>query len=224
MKRFAPILAITLLLCMAAATSFAHKVRVFAYVEGSDIVGETAFSGGKSAQNVAIEIYNEADHVLLTETRSNEKGEFSLPIPDLALEQRLDLLIVVNGGDGHKNSWLLKAEEYLPPSPTSDQGQAAVPAAPTAESSSPAAVEGEDDPALPGTAAAQQLLSEETLRRIVDESVEKQLRPVKHMLAENREKRVSLQDIIGGFGYIFGLAGIAAYFSSRKRIEKGERQ
>lgn len=222
MKRFAPILAITLLLCMAAGTSFAHKVRVFAYVEGNNIVGETAFSGGKSAKNVAIEIHNEADNALITKTTSDEKGEFSLPIPDLAREQRLNLLIVVNGGDGHKNSWLLKAEEYLPPSTLSDHGQTAIPAAATPESSS-SATEGEEGPAQAGVTAAQQLLSEESLRRIVDESVEKQLRPVKHMLAENREKRISLQDIIGGFGYIFGLAGVAAYFSSRKKIEKGER-
>jgi len=223
MKLFAPILAITLLLCVAAGTSFAHKVRVFAYVEGNNIVGETAFSGGKSAKNVAIEIYNEADNALIAETLSDEKGGFSLPIPDLARQQRLNLLIVVNGGDGHKNSWLLKAEEYLPPSPSSDQGQAAPSALATPESSSPAAGS-EDEPAKTSTAAAQQLLSEESLRRIVDESVEKQLRSVKHMLAENREKRISLQDIIGGFGYIFGLAGIAAYFSSRKNTKKGERQ
>ena len=218
MKMFSSIATLSLLLVLIAGTAFAHKVRVFAYVEGNDIVGETAFSGGKSAKNVAVEVYNDADNALISSTTTDEKGEFSLPIPDLAREQRLNLKIVVNGGDGHRNSWLLNADEYLPAPETNDTNQVAPPAAQTPAEVSPAAT---GVPGLPG-AEIRQAIDEETLRRIVDESVEKQLRPVKHMLAQTKEKQISLQDIIGGLGYIFGLAGVAAYFSSRKKSEKGE--
>lgn len=215
MKTLIRSVVIALLLCLTAAPSFAHKVRIFAYVEGDSIVGETAFSGGRSAKNVAIAVYNDVDNSLISKTTTDDKGEFSFPIPAIASEQRLNLRIVVNGGDGHKNSWLLNADEYLPPADKvgSEPATTAQPAA--AAATEPAATPATDQ-------LSQQTVDEEKLRRIIDESVEKQLRPVKHMLADNREKRISLQDILGGLGYIFGLAGVAAYFSSRKKTEKGE--
>lgn len=219
MKTVFRIVTISLLFCLAASSAFAHKVRVFAYTEGDNIVGETAFSGGKAAKNVAIEIYNEADNAIITETKTNDRGEFSFPIPDIARAQRLNLRIVVNGGDGHKNSWLLNAEEYLPAAETDNNKPAQTSAVPTPDNTTPAQ---KAVPAQPDVDLTKQLMSEETLRRIVEESVEKQLRPVKHMLAANKEKQISLQDIISGLGYIFGLAGVAAYFSSRKKTEKGE--
>jgi len=54
---------------------------------------------------------------------------------------------------------------------------------------------------------------EETLNR----ALERQLAPIKAMLAESREDRITLTDIIGGIGYIIGIFGLLGYFLSRKR-------
>jgi len=45
------------------------------------------------------------------------------------------------------------------------------------------------------------------------------LKPIARMLAEIRQKEPTVRDIFAGIGYIFGLAGIAAYVHSRKKKE-----
>jgi nickel transport protein len=59
-------------------------------------------------------------------------------------------------------------------------------------------------------------VSEEQLTRIIESTLERKLAPIKRSLAKQQEQQPSLQDILGGIGYIFGLAGIAAYFKSKK--------
>jgi len=59
-------------------------------------------------------------------------------------------------------------------------------------------------------------VNEEQLTRIIESTLEKELAPVKRSLAKQQEQKTSLQDILGGVGYIIGLAGIAAYFKSKK--------
>jgi nickel transport protein len=47
--------------------------------------------------------------------------------------------------------------------------------------------------------------------------LDKKLAPVKEMILKSQEQKPRLQDIMGGVGYIIGLAGIVAYMSSRKK-------
>ena len=61
---------------------------------------------------------------------------------------------------------------------------------------------------------------EELIRRVVEEVLDKKLSPLKRMLVESKNQGPSLQDILGGIGYIFGLAGIITYFKSRKGEKK----
>jgi nickel transport protein len=195
-----------LTLFLLATNCHAHKVRVFAYGDGDNIVGETSFNGGRTPKNVEIFVENAGDGSSLLTTLTDEEGRFSFPIPEIARKQQLNLRIVVNVGEGHRNEWLLEANEYLP--------EATAQSAPVA---TPPIVE-ESVPRLTAvtTGSEPYKVNEDLLRRIVEESIEKQLGPVKRMLAENRERKVSLQDILGGLGYIFGLAGIAAYLKSKK--------
>jgi nickel transport protein len=59
---------------------WAHKVNVFAWVEGDMVLVEGYYPGGKKAQNSLVEIYNGAG-VKLLEGRTNQEGEFSFKIP-----------------------------------------------------------------------------------------------------------------------------------------------
>ncbi len=52
--------------------------------------------------------------------------------------------------------------------------------------------------------------------------MDKKLGSIKQMLADDRNQGTNLQDILGGIGYILGLAGIITYFKSKTR--KGERK
>lgn len=201
-----------LALLLTSSVAFAHKVRIFAYEENGTIIGETAFSGGKSPKDVEIVVENSSSGEQLLTTRTDEKGIFSFPVPELAKAQRLDLQIIVNVGEGHRNSWLLEAGDYLPEIPANQ---------PVKPAQEPVQIVPAQN-AVPGASTAPPLppkysvISNEQLRLIIDTSISKQLSPIKHMLAESREQKTSLKDILGGIGYIIGLLGIAAYMQARK--------
>ena len=65
---------------------------------------------------------------------------------------------------------------------------------------------------------AQQTAAE--LQEKVEEALDKKLKPVMKLLAEAQQSGPSAVDILGGIGYIFGLVGVAAYFSARRERSK----
>jgi nickel transport protein len=60
-------------------------------------------------------------------------------------------------------------------------------------------------------------LTATAIRKAVEEALAAQLKPVMNLLAETRPSGPTVTDVLGGIGYIFGLIGVAAYFSSRRR-------
>lgn len=195
-------LVITLLLMAASTSSYAHKVRIFAWEEGEEIVTESKFSGGRAAKNVTITVIDSATGKELLAGATDSEGLFRFPVPPNA---GAGLEIVVDGGDGHKNSW----KHILETASTDD----------AATSPHPAPTESSVTPSPPVT-EPQQTIDAEQLTILVEEALERKLGPIRRSLAEITEKGPSLQDIIGGIGYIFGLAGIAAYMRFRKTKEE----
>ena len=55
------------------------------------------------------------------------------------------------------------------------------------------------------------------IRNAVEEALDTKLKPVMKLLVETRQSGPSVTDILGGIGYIFGLIGVAAYFSAKRR-------
>ena len=54
---------------------------------------------------------------------------------------------------------------------------------------------------------------------VIETVLDRKLKPVTMMLAEAHHESPTVRDILGGIGYILGLAGIAAYVHSRKKKE-----
>jgi nickel transport protein len=181
----------------------AHKISIFAWPEGSEIRGEVKFNGGRKAKNVQIAVQNAADSVVLAETVCNENGEFRVALPDAVLKMHPDLLLVANGGEGHRGEWRLEAKEYA------SAASAAVSPTAVASSVSP--------PASTSPAAASDEL---LLRRIISEELSKGLSPVRKALAESHDQEPTLRDILGGMGWIIGLAGMAAWAQSRRQCRQ----
>lgn len=61
-------------------------------------------------------------------------------------------------------------------------------------------------------------MDKEELERIVNAALDAKLSPIRQMLAEQSQRGVEMRDIIGGLGWIVGLAGIAAYCRRRPRV------
>ncbi len=189
------LLAVLLLLPPAAQ---AHKLSIFAWPEGSEIRGEVKFSGGRKAKNVQILAQNATDQTVLSETVCDENGAFRFALPEQAQQARPDLLIVANGGEGHRGEWLLEAKDYAPAASVA-----------SAESAAPA------EPAQTGSASAAGF-SEQQIRRVVAEEMSKGLAPIRQSIAESLDPEPTLRDILGGIGWLIGLAGLAAWAQSRR--------
>jgi len=182
-----------LLVLLTAIPALAHKVRIFAWEDSGTIVTESQFSGGRPAKNAVISVIDTATGQQIVSGTTDGEGVFRFPSPPAgggALE------IVIDGGEGHKNSWLFKTEEETGNSNTAQATHQKIPA-----------------PQKSSTVT----VTKEELQQIVEGVLDKKLAPIKRTLAENADRGPRLQDILGGIGYIFGLAGIAAYFQSRKK-------
>ncbi|MEE4315061.1 MAG: hypothetical protein V2J11_11215 [Desulfofustis sp.] len=208
MKQLSMFLSILLLCLVITTPGNAHKVNVFAYAESGTIIGETSFSGGRPAQNAEISVQDRATGAVLLQARSDGQGTFSFPIPDRARDERLDLLIIVHAGEGHRNEWLLTTEDYLPGEPdTAPGGQSAA----ATERQSAVAVE-----LPPQQIALPPSWPEEQLQQIIETAVAKQVAPLKRLVLETRQSGPGLRDILGGIGYIVGIFGVIALIKSQK--------
>lgn len=203
-------LAAVLLLLPPAAQ--AHKLSVFAWPEGGEIRGEVKFNGGRKAKNVQIAVQNAADQTVLIETVCDENGAFRFTLPEEALQARPDVLIVANGGEGHRGEWRLAAKEYAPAGDASVPAEAA--AAPPPAESAPAPAEAAAQTAQVAVSSAG--LSEPQIRRIVAEELSKGLSPIRQSITESLDPEPTLRDILGGIGWLIGLAGLAAWAQSRR--------
>jgi nickel transport protein len=169
---------------------WAHKVNVFAWIEGDTVFVEGYFPGGKKSQDSLVEVFNPAGTKLL-QGRTNEKGEFSFKIPE-----RTDLKIVLTASMGHKNDFTVSAGDVgeVRASPSS-------PAQSLAESVRDASSHPADLSQLEG---------------MINRALDRKLAPVMKLIRDTRKDGPSITEIIGGIGYIFGLFGLVMYFKSRK--------
>lgn len=195
--------ALTLALFLTAAPALAHRVLVFDFAEGDNIQVEAKFVPDTPVRQGKILVLAAPDGRELLSGATDDQGKFSFRIPEAAAAERLDLKIVVEAGLGHRGEWLLKAEAYLPP-PAAAPAPPAVPASPAPVTAAGAA----RTPAAPEAPELEALLNR---------ALERQLAPVKEMLAQLSQRRTTLPDILGGIGYILGFFGLWAYFQSRRQ-------
>lgn len=96
---------LVMLAVLSAGPVAAHKVNLFAYVEGGKVYTESYFPDGKAVELGRVSVYD-GQGVLLLEGATDDKGVFSFPVPKVD-----DLKIVIEAGMGHKNSFILKKAE-----------------------------------------------------------------------------------------------------------------
>lgn len=193
--------ALAVTLCLSAASQ-AHKVNIFAYVDGDTVVTDSGYSRSKRVSGGDVEVYDAASGDLLLSGKTDADGKYSFQIPEKARQQGMDLRLLLKAGVGHQAEWVVKAEEY-----------AVVPAAETSVAETPTIEAMTAAPALGETVTAAAPVMDTA---VVEAIMRRELAPVKEMLADMSQPGPSVTEILGGIGYIFGLFGVAAYFKSRK--------
>jgi len=176
------------------STLWAHKVFIYAWVDGDTIYTESYFGAKRKVNGGLIQVFDLSGKTLL-EGRTNDQGEFSFKCP-----QKTDIRIVVEAGMGHRGEFVLKKEEFSE--------------APVVEAENSKADEEKTEPMEPISADARQI------KTLVEEALDSRLKPIKKELAAIRkEKSAGMTEIIGGIGYIFGIMGLIMYFRGRKKVD-----
>ncbi|HDP24618.1 MAG TPA: hypothetical protein ENN34_04160 [Deltaproteobacteria bacterium] len=181
---------------LSPVSGYAHKVMVFAYLEGERVHVEGYFADGKKAEHSRVEVFGPSGEKLL-ETRTDARGLTSFPVFELP-----EIRIVLDASMGHKAEYTLTRESPAPEAPLSILDSPDTPVVRTRERTGPA--------------------EEELIREIMSEELEKALVPIVRELRLNARDRTTLTEIIGGVGYIAGIFGLIMYFKSRgRRSEDG---
>ena len=104
-SRLLPAILTALVVLLLDMSAFAHKVNIFAWVEGDTVHTESYFPDGRAVQNGRVSVYDSQDSLLL-EGVTDQEGFFSFPLPG-----ENDLSIVLDASMGHRATYHLSAEE-----------------------------------------------------------------------------------------------------------------
>lgn len=185
-----------------AGPAMAHRVTIFAWVEGDKIFTESKFSGGKLVKGGEVIVYD-LEGTQLLKGKTDDKGEFSFEIP-----KKISLKIVLIAGMGHRGEWTI---------PVSELEDVAGPQTKITTSQKTAPKKTEKQAEICNVTL-------DDIRQVVEQSLDKRLKPVMKILVESRESHPTFRDIFGGIGYILGLVGVAAYFNYRRKSAEAERK
>lgn len=103
-----PIFYLFLIVCLLgirAESVDAHRVNLFAWVEGDMVYVESKFSSAKPVKAGKIIVSDSGGTALLSGT-TDENGKFSFKIP-----RKMELKIVLEAGTGHRAEWTIAASE-----------------------------------------------------------------------------------------------------------------
>lgn len=184
----ATVSAAIIVLVLTAAPAVAHKLKLFAAVDGSAIGGTAYYSGGGRSVGVIVRVFG-PDGAPLGQAVTDDEGRFRV-----AVAGAFDHHLVVESGDGHR------AEVVIPAAALAG-GPVPGPAMPTG-AALPAA-------ALPTPPAGTCPTAE--IERLVAQGVASQVIPLREAL-DRYEDRVRIADVLGGLGAILGLFGLWSLF------------
>ncbi|HBR07188.1 MAG TPA: cobalamin biosynthesis protein CbiL [Desulfovibrio sp.] len=191
-----------LLVLALAAPALAHKVNIFAFAEAGVIHTESSFGGKRPVTRGTVEVHDAGSNELLLSGTTDDEGKWSFPIPEGFRTKKPDLLLIIKAGEGHQGQWQVPAADYLE---AGAAPAATAPAAPAAAASAPA-------PAAPAQPAADSPALEQTVNRLI----EAKLGPLRKELAEAGSKDPGAAEILGGLGFLMGLAGLIMGMRRRK--------
>ncbi|MEM2145689.1 MAG: carboxypeptidase-like regulatory domain-containing protein, partial [Candidatus Jordarchaeaceae archaeon] len=172
----------------------AHKLKVFATVEGQNIKGKVSLNDGEPIWDATVKVFDPTGKEIAS-TRTDEEGNFTIKA-----EFYCDYRIVADSGDGHGAEYKLSASLL----PAGLPKRAATPS----------------DRSQTATKLPQEVAGEKSHSHLSSDDQFEMLRAEIARLSEQLQRyedRVRMTDIIGGIGYIVGLTGAAYYYLGSRR-------
>lgn len=190
-------MAILALLALWVTPAEAHKLKVFASVEGGVISGYGFFVGGGRPRGAEVIIRDKPSNKVVYRGDTDSEGRFSFKPASAA-----NYTISLDTREGHM------AESYI--------GVDRFPVASTlsATAASAAATPGEPGSVAQSSQAGASDVSASDIDRIVETAVARQVRPLLERI-EALDDRLRLADVIAGICMILGLGGIGLWATTR---------
>jgi nickel transport protein len=186
-----------LLLPALSAPAEAHKLKVFAAVEGDAVSGYAFFIGGGRAKGTSWTA-KDATGTVIAEGKTDDEGRYRFTPPPPVTS---DVTITVNTQEGHI------AFAVIAPSRFGGSAAAGTTVtAPTAVSAAPAASPSQ---------GSSQPVSDERIAALVETAVQRQVEPLLERI-EQMDDRLRFTDVLSGIFLIIGLAGIGLWIKARK--------
>ena len=99
---------LALMLALAASPAAAHKLKVFAFVEGSAVVVEAKFSTGRVPVAGEVRVFDAAGAQVGT-FELGEDGTITFPLDPVQAAE--GLMIEVKTSEGHEDYWILTPDD-----------------------------------------------------------------------------------------------------------------
>ncbi|SME94915.1 hypothetical protein [Desulfovibrio gilichinskyi] len=189
-------------LFLAIPSAQAHRVSVFAYVEGSEIFTESYFNKKSKVHQGKIEVFNLTTGAKILTGTTDDNGVFNFPVPKEISSDHAGLKIVLRASQGHQNEWILTSEDIFPDTSSTTTAVDQISQAPALTSVATS---------LPNADISQLTTQIKELNAKVD--------TIKHLIVNQQEDGPGAKEIFAGIGYIFGIFGIAAFLTSRKKFK-----
>jgi nickel transport protein len=191
-------LLVSTLFLLCPTSAFAHKLYVFAQLEGAMIHGRAYFPGDVPARMSDV-IARDVSGRELGRTTTDNEGKFTF-----TAREHVDYYLVAITPDGHSGQYTIHASE-LPGSLPAD--------VPTAGGGSQVASRVTDRSGLPAAAAGKENELSAVRAELAD--LRGQIGELQWQVLKSDE-RLRFRDILGGIGFILGLAGVASYMMARR--------
>ncbi len=184
------------LMMTAIPLAYAHALYVFATANDGVIHGKTYYPSGPAA-GIPVTVFGPNDEVLGT-MKSGHDGTFTW-----TPTKNCDLRFVAETPEGHRGEFTIAAAE-LPGT------------LPKSETEPPTAASDGSDRSVGAARSSQQAAAEPPadLQQLVEDAVSREIRPLREQI-DAAEHRARFRDIVGGIGYIVGVAGLFAFWKSR---------
>lgn len=194
------------LFAILPSLSHAHKVSIFAWVEGDTVFTQSKFMGGKKTKHAAVSVYDK-DGTKLLQGATDADGFFSFKAPVKA-----QMKVVLDAGMGHRNEWTILSNEFLTPD---DGGKNQD----TSDLTHTASIQEEGKHFRDSILTEQHKITRKELQDIVEKALDKKLHPltakINQYIKEDDEPNIT--EILGAVGYIIGLVGLGAYMNYKKK-------
>ena len=201
------LIGLVVLFCIVPA--MAHRLTIFAWMEGETLISESTFGRGGKLKGGSVELRDAETGKLLLTGVTDAEGVFRCTLPESIRTSGHDVLIVALGGEGHRGEWTVKSEEWKA---SIEKGNArAQQHASTVSNGAPSSVA-----AVPSALSGVGSLSAGELEQLLGSVLEAKLAPLRRELAALRSGTPGVKEVVGGLGWIIGLFGMFAWCRSKK--------